>query len=227
MSERAESAVGHQHIAALQQGKNPAHASHVMRPQRRRENLQQQPGAGVEQRQDVGHREAAALGLVARLAEVGLQRGDIGHGERRAVDRKTRWPNQSPATSVAGTRILTTRGGRSGRRPTGAGRGPGRSAGGEGAAGQQGDVGQGRVAVENLDEEPVDNGRWGQEATVAPRVACLAAGVVNEVATELGGEVLPEGVEGGRNPSMHRGASWTMVGQKNTIVHGGPAFLKG
>src|SRR5512135_2053845 len=50
MSERAESAVGHQHIAALQQGKNPAHASHVMRPQRRRENLQQQPGAGVEQR---------------------------------------------------------------------------------------------------------------------------------------------------------------------------------
>jgi len=26
---------------------------------------------------------------------------------------------------------------------------------------------------------------------------------------------------------MHRGASWTMVGQKNTIVHGGPAFLKG
>jgi len=38
---------------------------------------------------------------------------------------------------------------------------------------------------------------------------------------------LPEGVEGGRNPLMHRGASWTMVGQKNTIVHGGPAFLKG
>ena len=75
-------------------------------------------------------------------------------------------------------------------------------------------MGQGRVAVENLDEKPVDNGRWGQEATVAPRVACLAAGVVDEVATELGGEVLPEGVEGGRNPSMHRGASWTMVGQQ-------------
>ena len=141
---------------------------------------------------------------------------------------KTRWPNQSPATSVAGTRILTT-----------ARRTVWKTANGSRArawqkalavkaqAGQQGDVGQGRVAVENLDEEPVDNGRWGQEATVAPRVACLAAGVVDEVATELGGEVLPEGVEGGRNPSMHRGASWTMVGQKNTIVHGGPAFLKG
>ena len=141
---------------------------------------------------------------------------------------KTRWPNQSPATSVAGTRILTTARRtvwRSGKREPGAGLAEG--AGGEGKAGQQGDVGQGRVAVENLDEEPVDNGRWGQEATVAPRVACLAAGVVDEVATELGGEVLPEGVEGGRNPSMHRRAFWTMVGQKNTIVHGGPAFLKG
>src|SRR5208283_3068769 len=92
-----------------------------------------------------------------------------------------------------------------GQREPGAGLAEG--AGGEGAAGQQGDVGQGRVAVEHLDEEPVDNGRWSQEATVAPRVACLAAGVVDEVATELGGEVLPEGVEGGRNPSMHRGAS--------------------
>ena len=39
--------------------------------------------------------------------------------------------------------------------------------------------------------EKLDNGRWGQRVTVAPRVACLAAGVVDEVATELGGEVLP------------------------------------
>ena len=199
-----------------------------MRPQRRRENLQQQPGAGVEQRQDVGHREAAALGLVARLAEVGLQRGDIGHGERRAVDQQDAMAEPESRDLGGRDQDLDHRaedGLEDGQREPGAGLAEG--AGGEGAAGQQGDVGQGRVAVENLDEEPVDNGRWGQEATVAPRVACLAAGVVDEVATELGGEVLPEGVEGGRNPSMHRGASWTMVGQKNTIVHGGPAFLKG
>ena len=49
---------------------------------------------------------------------------------------------------------------------------------------------------------------------------------MNEIATELGGEVLPEGVENGRNPAMHRGASGAMVDAKNTMVHGGPVFLK-
>ena len=72
VGKRAEAAVGHQDIAGPEQGKDSVDAGHVMRPQRRREDLQEQPGAGVEQRQDVGHREAAAFGLVARLAEVGL-----------------------------------------------------------------------------------------------------------------------------------------------------------
>ena len=40
-----------------------------MRSQWRGDDLQQQPGAGVEQRQDVGHREAAAFGLVAGLSK--------------------------------------------------------------------------------------------------------------------------------------------------------------
>ncbi len=35
--------------------------------------------------------------------------------------------------------------------------------------------------------------------------------MVDEVAAELGGEALPEGVEGVRNPSMHRGASSAKV----------------
>ena len=199
MSERAESAVGHQHIAALQQGKNPAHASHVMRPQRRRENLQQQPGAGVEQRQDVGHREAAALGLVARLAEVGCSAATSGmENDEPSIEQDAM---AEPESRDLGGRDqdLDHRAEDSledGQRGPGAGLAEGQGAGGEGAAGQQGDVGQGRVAVENLDEEPVDNGRSGQEATVAPQVASLAAGVVDEVATELGGEVLPEGVGG-------------------------------
>ena len=38
-------------------------------------------------------------------------------------------------------------------------------------------------------------------------MAGQAASVVDEVAAELGGEALPKGVEGVRNPSMHRGAS--------------------
>ena len=52
-----------------------------------------------------------------------------------------------------------------GQREPGAGLAEG--AGGEGEAGQQGDVGQGRVAVEHLDEEPVDNGRWGRRGNVS------------------------------------------------------------
>ena len=65
-----------------------------MRPQRRRDDLQQQPGAGVEEGQDVGHREAAALGLVARLAEVGLQFRVSGMENDEPSIRKVRWPSQ-------------------------------------------------------------------------------------------------------------------------------------
>jgi hypothetical protein len=37
---------------------------------------------------------------------------------------------------------------------------------------------------------------------------------------------LPQRVEGGRNPAMHRGASCAMVVVKNTMVPGGPGLLK-
>jgi len=95
-----------------------------------------------------------------------------------------------------------------------------------GAAGQQRDVGQGGVAIENLDQEPVDDGRRGQQTARAPRVSGRAAGGVDEVVLKLGGNVLPESVESGRNPAMHRGASCAMVIGKNTMVHGGSDFLK-
>src|SRR5271167_3922553 len=98
--------------------------------------------------------------------------------------------------------------------------------GGEGAAGQQRDVGQGGIAIENLDQEPVDDGRRGQQTARAPGVSGRAAGGVDEVVLKLGGNVLPESVESGRNPAMHRGASSAMVIGKNTMVHGGPDFLK-
>src|SRR5262249_20595359 len=98
--------------------------------------------------------------------------------------------------------------------------------GAEGAAGQERDMGQGGVAVEDLDEEPVDDGRRGQQAGVAPGMSGGAAGGVDDVVTEPGSEVLPEPAEGGRNPAMHRGASCTMVSGKNTMVRGGPGHLK-
>src|SRR5262249_34915485 len=99
-------------------------------------------------------------------------------------------------------------------------------AGGEGAAGQERDMGQGGVAVEDLDEEPVDDGRRSQQAGVAPGVSGGAAGGQDDVVAEPGGEVLSQGAEGGRNPSMHRGASRAMVSGKNTMVPGGPRHLK-
>ena len=227
MGERAEAAVGHQDIAGREQREDPGDARHVMRPQRRRDDLQQQPGAGVEQRQDVGHREAAALGLVAGLAEVGLQRGGVGHGERRAVDQEGAMAAPAADRLGVGDQGLdhvAEQGLEDGQGEPATGLAEG--GGGEGAAGQQRDVGQGGVAVEDLDEEPVDDGRRGQEAARAPGVSGGAAGGVDEVVPELGGEVLSEGVEGGRNPAMHRGASCAMVVGKNTMVHGGSVFLK-
>jgi hypothetical protein len=53
-----------------------------------------------------------------------------------------------------------------------------------------------------------------------------AAGGEDDIVAELGGEVLSERGEGGRNPAMHRGASCAMVLGKNTMVHGGPGHLK-
>ncbi len=53
-----------------------------------------------------------------------------------------------------------------GQRESGAGLAEGTV--GEGAASHQGDVGQGGVAVEDLNEEPVDDGRRSQETAIAP-----------------------------------------------------------
>src|SRR5262245_2438003 len=85
-------------------------------------------------------------------------------------------------------------------------------AGGKGAAGPQGDGGQGGVAVEELDEEPVEDGRRSQEAGIAPGMAGGGAGGVDDVSAEPRGEVLPEGLEGSRNSVMHHGASCARVG---------------
>ena len=83
---------------------------------------------------------------------------------------------------------LAEHGAEDGQGETGAGLAVGR--GGEGPAGQQRDVGQGGVAVEDLDEEPVDDSRRRQEAAINPGVAGQTAGVVDDVAAKLGGEVL-------------------------------------
>ena len=126
MGERAEAAVGHQDIARQEQGEDPGDAGHVMRPQRRGENLQQQPGAGVEQHQDVGHREAAAFGFwLPGWPKWAWSSGVSGMENDEPSTRKVRWPSHRPTASVSGTRALTNPRGRSGRRPAAAGCGPG------------------------------------------------------------------------------------------------------
>jgi len=110
------------------------------------------------------------------------------------------------------------------QRESGAGQAEG--GGGEGATSQEGDVGQRGVAVEDLDEEPVDDSRRGEQGEGAPGVSGGAAGGVDDVGAEHGGEVLSERVEDGRNPSMHRGASCAKVLGKKPMVHGGPGHLK-
>lgn len=96
----------------------------------------------------------------------------------------------------------------------------------EGTPGQERDVSQGGVAMENLDEEPVDGRDRGQQGRVAPGVAGGQTGVANHVVAEGGGDVLPEPVEDGRNSSMHRRGLLCHGLWEKTMVHGGPCHLK-
>ena len=126
--------------------------------------------------------------------------------------RKVRWPRQRPIASVSGIRARTIS--RRTARKTARGsraRAWQKAEAVKARPASKRDVGQGGVAVEDLDEEPVDDGRRGQEAGVTPGVSGGAAGGEDEVVAEPGGEVLSQGVEGGRNPAMHRGASCAMV----------------
>ena len=76
---------------------------------------------------------------------------------------------------------------------------------GEGAAGLEGDVREGRVAVEDLDDEPEDGREGGQPGIAAPAVPELLAEVADGRLVEVGAEVLPESAQRDMNPLRHRG----------------------
>ena len=67
---RAEPPVPQADVAGLQCGVQLHDLGHVVRPQRRCQDLADQAGAGVEEDQQVGHRETTAGQLVAWLTEV-------------------------------------------------------------------------------------------------------------------------------------------------------------
>jgi hypothetical protein len=79
-----------------------AQTRHLMRAQGRGDDVHQQAGPGVEQGQDLGHREPAALGLGGRLAELGLEFASVGHRDGGAVDEPGAMP--SPGALGAGLR---------------------------------------------------------------------------------------------------------------------------
>ena len=79
---------------------------------------------------------------------------------------------------------------------------------GESATGQEAEVINGGVAVEDLDEEPVDQGRRGQ-MTDPPTMTDPTAGLFDGVWVEPKIKVLPERAERVIKESMHReGLRW-------------------
>ena len=85
VSIRAKPAIAGQHVAHLKHGMKPRHLPHLMGPQRRGEDGDEQTRPGMEERQDLGHREAATRLLPAGLTEVLLQLGGVRHGEGGAI----------------------------------------------------------------------------------------------------------------------------------------------
>lgn len=143
-------------------------------------------------------------------AEVLLELVGIGHGEGRAVDQQ----RAVPTPEAVGERRGRDRGDQPARQRTkqfqgqpGAGLTVGTV--GEGAVGPEADVLDRGVAVQDLPQEPVKDGR-GRQATGPPGVPDEATGVVNGVFVEPAGKVLPQIVQRDINASMHPRASCAM-----------------
>ena len=76
-------------------------------------------------------------------------------------------------------------------------------------------MGQGGIAVEDLDQEPVDDRGRSEEGVITPGVSGGEAGRLDEIRAEGAGDPLPKLIEDARNPSMHSEASCTMRVRKN------------
>jgi hypothetical protein len=157
----------------------------------------------VEEDHQVGDREPAAGGLVARLTEVPLQFGGVGHGEARAVHDEG--PVAMPAAFVGlGAWVLGAGVGqeRLGQATQQASEDPqgqtppplaeGRA--GEGFLAAAGHIIRRRVLVEDLEEERMDR-VGGVEQSLFPVIILLAAGVVDGQFIDLTGHILPDTAE--------------------------------
>src|SRR5512135_1738779 len=178
-----------------------------MRPQRRREGFDQQPTGRIKHGQEMGHRETAARSLAAGLVEVGLEFGHIGHRGTGAVDQERamatpqalvirRAPERAAGPAEQGLEDL--------QGESLAGLAVGR--GGEGLAGEVGDVLTGGVAADDLEQEEVD-GDHGIELALAVAVSGLLTGLLDGLRPKEGGNVLSELLEDDRDPALDRETS--------------------
>ena len=185
----------------------PRHVSHVMGVQRAGQDLQEHPRSDVEQGEDVGDREAASGPLAGGLAEMGLEFGSIGHRERGAVDDEDTMAE--PASGVEGRGVE-----RIGdaadqlledlQRQAGPSQAVG--GGGEGLAGEMGEMTDRGISVEDLDQEDVD-GSAGVEEGASPSMAAASTERVDGGAVEKWRGVLLETVKDANNPVMHQRTS--------------------
>jgi hypothetical protein len=171
----AEGAVANKDVAFLQLGMKMGDLVHVVCSQRRRQDFEEEAGAGVKECEQVGHGKAATRPLVSRLAEFALQFGSIGHAEAGAVNVESSMA--SPAAMVVHRRAE----GRPNalqqclqdfQRETAASPAIGGLT--ENAVGEVFEPGDGEVAVEDLDDKEV-NGRDRIQDAPAKVVAGFAA----------------------------------------------------
>jgi hypothetical protein len=175
MGEGTEGPVADQNVAFFQFGMNVGDLGHVVGSKRRCQYLKEEARAGVKKGQQVRHREATARPLACGLAEFSLQFGSIGHAEARAVYMegampapKTIVPRRGPERSRDALQQRL----QDAQRQASAGSTIGGF--GENPIGEVSEPGNGKVAVEDLDDEELDGGNRIQDAP-AKVVASIAA----------------------------------------------------
>ena len=203
MSIGAEPSISQHDVAGLQLPGDRRGLGHLVSPQRGRGRPEQHPGGEVEERQPLGHGEAAALLLATGLAEVTLQLGHVGHREARPVNDPDPVPEPSRTGRVGGSE---GGGGRLQERVVDGQWEPFASltvgAVGEGPDAEMDDMANGGVAVEDLEQEEIDGGRGVEDAS-PPRVAGLTAGRFDGFSGQAGGDVLAQSVEDGDDTRRH------------------------
>src|SRR6516225_610469 len=137
----------------------------------RRHDVQQQAGSRMERRKNPGGRKPAARCLISRLPELLSEFRGVRHGERRAIEQEG--PVPAPETRLLGDRDQALDHASESRLEDEQGQarpclaiGFGR----KGTASEKRDVRQRGVAVEYLKEEPMNDGKRGQQA-FAPDMA--------------------------------------------------------